>query len=199
MVKQSQGYRAGVVPQPLEDTLPIHGVHLCAKRSLFNHSTVQCIWSRLFARILTEACESDLSAREFITIALAGLANTRSPESKGALLSINARQAWSFTANVVKPIQQIDKSYSAYGFSQFDHLSEMDGETINLVLQRIKTATRFTRGPRVIKVYDSEGGSPREITHDEWIEKRGDWIDDNDVWVGSLDPVFGWYARRTRN
>ena len=186
IVKQSQGWRAGVVYQSPGETRPIHSIHPCAKSSLFNHSAAQCAWSRLFARIVAEACESDLSPREHIIIALAGIANTESPESKAALLSVEGKQVWSFTTNVVHPIQQIGKIYGAYGLNQFDHLSEIDGDTINLVLQRIKTATRFTCGPRLVKEYGSN------------LAARGDWMGDdrtgNDIWVRSLDPVF-WLIR----
>ena len=172
---------------PLEETLPMNGFHPCTKRSLFSHPIAQCIWSRLFTRLVTEACQTGVKPR----VLMAGLANARSPQAEKANLTQDDPLIWSFTANVISPIQQIGMICWAYGANQFDHLNALDGADINMLLYRIRNATRFTRGPRSVKLFDDDGGLVKHYTRSEWIVEHGSLDElDYDTWVGSLDPAL---------
>ena len=88
---------------------------------------------------------------------------------------------WTFTNNVLRPIQYMKE----IGFDrQYVHLRSYDGWIINTLYAKIMHSMCVTKGVRHAKVYDELGKLVVEPT------ARAQNVVDQDVWVGSLHPIF---------
>ncbi|KAL9610945.1 MAG: hypothetical protein Q9167_004387 [Letrouitia subvulpina] len=181
---------------PFEDVAPDH------PRSLFNHPKAQILYDLLFLRVYASAMYSRQHPLELLQHVNGGLytySTTHVADRKGRpiLTEDNKHKAlpWSFTNNIIKPINSIHSYHKAKGEDYWRYLKYADGWMINTMLAKIQHATRVSRGPVYSKVFDDRGKLRQRLYHGGSKGERdgrafkGPRTDD-DVWVGRLDPLL---------
>ncbi|KAL9046200.1 MAG: hypothetical protein Q9214_000905 [Letrouitia sp. 1 TL-2023] len=178
---------------PLEHVAPDH------PRSLFNHPKAQILYDLLFLRVYASAMSSRQHPLELLQHVNGGLytcSTTHVADRKGRPIPThnNKRKAlpWSFTNNVIKPINSIHSYHRAKGEDYWRFLKYADGWMINTMLAKIQHGTKVSRDSVYSKAFDNKGkrlyhgGSQDERDHS--VFKGKSTVDD--VWVGRLDPLL---------
>ena len=194
-----------------------------ASHALFIHPKARCLYDLLLVRIIALAADKDVSPLELNEIRwLSGdLLPSPTPheEDKATtdLFSYSSsplsspvrntkRLPWTFTNNVVRPIQYLRE----IGLDSMTSLDRRDGWIMNTLYAKIMHSTRIsTRGARHAKMYDhvgrlvseqsptdegtlnrcfGAGSVPASTLVDE--HPRPSEKADQDVWVGTIHTVF---------
>lgn len=194
-------------PKHTED--PLANVHPLHPRSLYNHPKVQCIYDLLLVRTLITALNTNTNPLRLpSTKTWNGAFNIPQPKDHAHAFG-NAKRSlpWSFTANVVRPIQYINQlfQFSSQGSKDpFENLEMYDGWVLNTLLAKIMQETRIATGPVLEKVLDgvemgawlrsvgtnhqSFAGSAMNINNESAGSDSKDACED--VWVGRIHPLF---------
>ncbi|KAL8744315.1 MAG: hypothetical protein Q9190_003429 [Brigantiaea leucoxantha] len=183
---------------PLEHVPPDH------PRSLYNHPKAQTIYDLLFLRIYASAMSSNQNPLELVKHVNGGLQQASKKNRHGAdgkrrtpsNTSVERmKMPWSFTNNVVRPLQSIQRYHAARNEDHFRFLKFVDGWMINTLLAKIQHSTRITRGSPIVKTFDDEGkylGRTR-INAENWNDAHSVYTQGQAVthtWVGRLDPLL---------
>ena len=190
---------------------------------LFTHPKARCLYDLLLVRIIALAADKDVNPLELSEIRwLNGdlLPRPTPHEEEKATIDIYSysspplsspvrntkRLPWTFTNNVVRPIQYLRD----IGLDSMTSLDKRDGWIMNTLYAKIMHSTRIsTKGARHSKVYDlvgkliseqvpvdegkidqdiRSGSIPASPLPDE--RPRPVEQSDQDVWVGTLHTVF---------
>ena len=193
-----------------------------ASHTLFIHPKARCLYDLLLVRIIALAADQDVSPLELSEVRWLNGDLLPSPtpheEDKATtdLFSYSSsplsspirntkRLSWTFTNNVVRPIQYLRE----IGLDSMTSLDRRDGWIMNTLYAKIMHSTRISTKARHAKIYNrvgklvSEQSSDDEGTQDQNIRARGvptsTLVDENlqpsgkkdqDVWVGTIHTVF---------
>jgi hypothetical protein len=194
-------------PKHTED--PLANVHPLHPRSLYNHPKAQCIYDLLLVRTLITALNTNTNPLCLpSTKTWNGAFNIPQPKDHAHDFG-NARRSlpWSFTANVVRPIQYLNQlfQFSSKGpRDPFEYLEMCDGWVLNTLLAKIMQETRIATGPVLEKVLDGdEMGAWLRSVRTNYQSSAGSAMSTNNesdgsdskdacenVWVGSIHPLF---------
>ncbi|KAI4157614.1 MAG: hypothetical protein LQ342_008141 [Letrouitia transgressa] len=181
---------------PLEHVAPDH------PRSLYNHPKAQILYDLLFLRVYASAMYSRQHPLELLQHVNGGLyacSTTHVADRKGRPIPTHNNKhktlPWSFTNNIIKPINSIHSYHRAKGEDYWHFLKYADGWMINTMLAKIQHATQVSRGPVYSKSFDGKGKLRQRFYHggskgeqDRSVFKSQSTVDD--VWVGRLDPLL---------
>ena len=158
--------------------------------TLYTHPKAQYLYDLLFLRIFAGANKDQvhpLASRHISWlgsdtlvphVAHTSTSTDTNPLSSNIDHSIKKYLPWSFTTNVVRPIQYLHDYLEGQGIDPWKRLVDCDGWVLNTLLWKIMHGTRITRGSRITKIYDDEG----RIVGGCGVGGGGD----EEVWVGSL-------------
>ncbi|MCJ1371786.1 hypothetical protein MMC20_003005 [Loxospora ochrophaea] len=174
---------------PLRRAIPSGDLEI---RSLRNHPKVQCLYSLILTRIFAIAVKERLNPLALDEIScLNGDLHELSPSVdhsirdgyyRGSLIDERLRQSktlpWSFTTNVVRPIQWLLEARC----DPIIGVDCCDGWIVNTLLAKIQYSARISKGPRQVKVpkqnllFSCRPKAVAEYTSDL----------DEDVWIANL-------------
>ncbi|MCJ1402155.1 hypothetical protein MMC11_005374 [Xylographa trunciseda] len=165
---------------------------------LYVHPKARCLYDLLFVRIVAMAVDKDVNALDLPeirwlngdlrsapwtykdTTPLASAEPILYPdETNMELLNKTRRLPWSFTNNVLNPIHYLQ----TMDIDPLLHLDKTDGWVLNTLFAKIMHCTQITKGVRHAKTYDEIG----KFVHEEAPAPKPV---DEDVWVGSIHPIF---------
>ncbi|MCJ1393717.1 hypothetical protein MMC18_006593 [Xylographa bjoerkii] len=165
---------------------------------LYVHPKARCLYDLLLVRIIAMAADQDVNALDLSDIrwlngdlrSAQGSSQDSTPLADVDLMpdpdeldmdtmDQSRTLPWSFTNNVINPIYYLQ----IMDIDPFTHLDKTDGWVLNTLFAKIMHSTQITKGVRHAKTYDDIG----KLVHEEAPAPKPV---DEDVWVGSIHPVF---------
>ncbi|MCJ1377875.1 hypothetical protein MMC17_000971 [Xylographa soralifera] len=165
---------------------------------LYVHPKARCLYDLLLVRIIALAVDKSVNALDLPeirwlngdlrsapgssknTTALADVDPMLYPDEPDMDLMHQSRTLpWSFTNNVVNPIHYLQ----IMDIDPVAHLEKTDGWVLNTLFAKIIHSTQITKGARHAKMYDDIG----KLVYEEAPAPKPV---DEDVWVGSIHPIF---------
>ena len=220
--EESQAYHnhvcAANIESPLHDAIPREGrtswltLPPSASRSIYTHPKAQYLYDIIFLRLFAQALQVGTHPLDNPAVRfLPSGSHARHPPfnanhplariSKGSdIIDTSAHcedpwqtLPWSFMTHVARPIRYLQDYYEGQAIDPLTRMKECDGWMINELMWKVKRATRITKGPRWIKVYDEDGKIVREVRGVEItkvLEEMKEDVGGEEVWVGTMHPVF---------
>ena len=184
-------YTAQPVPKQPDKSSSLDG-------RFYVHPKARCIYDLLLVRIIAMAVDKDVNALDLPEIRWLNGDLRSAPENQRSMtllanvdpmlqsnkpdldkLHQSRTLPWSFTNNVVNPINYLQKM----DIDPVRHLDRTDGWILNTLFAKIMHSTQITKGARHAKTYDDIG----KLVYEEAPAPEPV---DEDVWVGSIHPIF---------